>query len=217
MPAPLSIIIPARDAADDLPLCLESLMAGLEAGLIREVLLADGGSQDAGPAIAGAAGARLVEAGPSRADQVRAGASAARGDWFLFLEPHTSLSRDWPERAAGHMDTRPGMAAFFRLKYRSDARAARRAEVRANRRAGWLGLPLAAQGLLISRRLYDETGGYRDVAAMADAEFVRRIGKARLVMLDAEVRASAARHERGGWGKVAAQERADLIRFLLRR
>ena len=46
MPAPLSIIIPALNAAGDLPLALESLLAGLEAGLIREVIVVDGGSAD---------------------------------------------------------------------------------------------------------------------------------------------------------------------------
>ncbi|MFN4023628.1 MAG: glycosyltransferase [Hyphomonas sp.] len=217
MPAPLSIIIPALNAASDLPLCLESLMAGLEAGLIREVIVADSGSEDATRAIAGSAGANLVEAGPSSATRRRAGADAARGEWLLFLHPDAVLSRDWPERAAAHMAMRPGMAAAFRLKYRSDARAARVAEARANRRARWLGLPMGDQGLLISRALYDEAGGYPDIAAMEDAELARRIGKARLVMLDAEARVSAARHEQAGWGRIAAQERAALIRFLMRR
>ncbi|MGA1342410.1 MAG: glycosyltransferase, partial [Hyphomonas sp.] len=47
MPAPLSIIIPTLNAAADLPLCLESLLPGLEAGLIRDVIVADAGSSDA--------------------------------------------------------------------------------------------------------------------------------------------------------------------------
>ena len=46
MPAPLSIIIPAYNAEDVLPLCLTSLMPGLETSLIREVILVDGGSED---------------------------------------------------------------------------------------------------------------------------------------------------------------------------
>ena len=53
MPAQLSIIIPALNAAADLPLCLEGLMPGLEAWLIREVIVVDGGSADATARIAG--------------------------------------------------------------------------------------------------------------------------------------------------------------------
>ena len=160
MPAPLSVIIPTLNAAVDLPLCLESLFPGLEAGLIREVIIADGGSSDATRAIGGSAGATIVDAEVERSKQLRAGASAARGEWLLFLHPGTALSRDWAERASAHIGTRPGMAAVFRLKYRSDAPQARWAERRGNRRTRWMGLPYGNQGLLVFRALYDEVGEF---------------------------------------------------------
>ena len=215
MPAPLSVIIPTLNAAGDLPLCLESLLPGLEAGLIREVIVADGGSTDATAAIADACGARVIECDPGRGKQLRAGAAAARGDWLLFLHADTALSRDWPERAGAHLDTRPGMAAAFRLKYRSDAREARWLEARANRRARWMGLPYGDQGLLISRTLFDEVGGYADVPLMEDVIIVRAIGKKRLVILDAEARTSAAKYERDGWHKRAWHNAWLLTRFLM--
>lgn len=195
MPAPLTVIIPALNAAADLPPALESLLPGLEAGLIREVLLADGGSNDTTRAIAGAAGVDVIDAPRSRAAQLRAGAAAARGEWLLFLPAQTALSRDWPERAVAHMAARSGMAAAFTLKFRSDAPAARGAE----RRARWMSLPGLAQGLLISRALYEETGGYPDVPLMEDVLLARTLGKRRIVILDAEARASAAEYEREGW------------------
>lgn len=215
MPAPLSIIIPTLNAAADLPLCLEGLMAGLEAGLIREVIVVDGGSVDATARIAGAAGATLVESAPGRARQLIAGAAAARGEWLLFLHADTVLSRDWPERAAAHMGTRPGMAAAFTLKYRSDARAARRLEARANRRARWMGLPYGDQGLLISRALYDEIGGYTEIPLMEDVMIVRTLGKRRLVILNAEARTSAAKYERDGWRRRSWKNALLLTRFLM--
>ncbi len=215
MPAPLSVIIPALNAAADLPLALESLLPGLEAGLIREVIVADGGSTDATRAIAGSAGANLIESAPGRGKQLRAGAGAARGEWFLFLHADTALSRDWPERAAAHMGTRPGQAASFKLKYRSDAREARWLEGRANRRARWMGLPYGDQGLLISRALYEEIGGFADVPLMEDVMIVRALGKKRLVILDAEARTSAAKYERDGWRKRAWSNAWLLTRFLL--
>ncbi|MBI1401060.1 TIGR04283 family arsenosugar biosynthesis glycosyltransferase [Hyphomonas sp.] len=215
MPAPLSIIIPALNAAGDLPLCLESLLPGLEAGLIREVIVVDGGSSDATRAIAGSAGADVVESETGRGRQLRAGAAAARGEWFLFLHADTALSRDWAERAAAHMGTRPGMAAAFTLKFRSDARAARWLEKRANRRARLMGLPYGDQGLLISRALYREVGGFADVPLMEDVMIVQGIGKKRLVILDAEARTSAAKYERDGWHKRAWRNAWLLTRFLL--
>lgn len=215
MPAPLSIIIPTLNAAGDLPLCLESLLPGLEAGLIREVIVADGGSTDATRAIAGATGARVVDSEAGRGRQLHAGAEAARGDWLLFLHADTALSRDWTERAGGHIDTRPHQAAAFRLKYRSDAPEARWLESRANRRARWMGLPYGDQGLLISRKLYSDLGGYADVPLMEDVMIVRAIGKQRLVILDAEARTSAAKYERDGWRKRAWKNAWLLTRFLM--
>jgi rSAM/selenodomain-associated transferase 2 len=215
MPAPLSVIIPTLNAASDLPLALESLLPGLEAGLIREVIISDGGSADATRAIAGSAGAAVIDSPPGRGRQLQAGAAAARGEWFLFLHADTALSRDWPERAAAHMSARPQMAAAFRLKFRSDAREARWLEARANRRARWLGLPYGDQGLLISRPVYSEFGGYADVPLMEDVMLVRALGKRRIVILDAEARTSAAKYERDGWHKRAWSNAWLLTRFLL--
>jgi rSAM/selenodomain-associated transferase 2 len=215
MPAPLSIVIPTLNAEAELPLCLESLMPGLEAGLIREVIVADGGSEDATAKIAGAMGANLVTGARGRGAQLAAGATAARGDWLMFLHADTALSRDWAERTSDHVMTKPDYAAFFELRYRSDARAARTLERRANRRARMLGLPYGDQGLLISRKLYDEVGGYRDVPLMEDVMIVRAVGKRRLVQLNAEARTSATKYERDGWRKRSWHNAFLLTRFLL--
>jgi len=215
MPAPLSIIIPTLNAAADLPLCLESLLPGLEAGLIREVIVADAGSSDTTRAIAGSSGATVIDCAAGRGRQLRAGADAARGEWLLFLHADTALSRDWTERAAWHMGTRPGMAAAFTLKYRSDAGAARWLETRANRRARWFGLPYGDQGLLITRALYNEIGGYADIPLMEDVRIVRAIGKARLVILAAEARTSAAKYERDGWRRRAWKNAWLVARYLM--
>lgn len=196
-----------------MPLCLESLLPGLEAGLIREVIIADGGSGDATRAIGGAAGATVIDAAAGRSKQLRVGAAAARGEWLLFLYPGTALSRDWPERTEAHINTRPGMAAVFRLKYRSDASQARWLERRTNRRTRWTGLSYGDQGLLISRALYDKIGGYQDVPVLEDIVMARSIGKQRLVMLDAEARASAAEFEKHGWRRRAWSNALRLMRL----
>ena len=144
-----------------------------------------------------------------------AGAGAARGDWLLFLHADTALSRDWAERSGDHIVTRPDYAAFFELHFRSDARAARGLEKRANRRARMLGLPYGDQGLLIPRKLYDEAGGYRDVPLMEDVMLVRAVGKRRLVQLNAEARTSAAKYERDGWNRRSFRNAVLITRFLL--
>lgn len=215
MSALLSVIIPALNAANDLPLCLQSLMPGLSAGLIREVVLVDGGSEDATPLIAEDTGCRLVQSAPGRATQLRAGAEAARGDWLLFLHADTALSRDWAERVETHMAERPGKAAAFTLAYRSDDASARWLAARANRRTRWLGLPYGDQGLLVSRGLYEAVGGYPDIPLMEDVALVRAIGKSRLTLLSAEARTSAAKYERDGWRRRSYRNAWLLTRYLM--
>ena len=215
MPAPISVIIPALNAACDLPLCLESLMPGLEAGLIREVVLADGGSTDATKAIADDAGAAIVSSAPGRGTQLVAGKKAARGDWFLFLHADTALSRDWAERAGDHISHNASKAATFTLAFRSDAPEAKWLASRANARTRRFGLPYGDQGLLISRALYDEIGGYKDQPLMEDVAIARALGKRRIVLLSAEARTSAEKYERDGWRKRAYRNAWLLARYLL--
>lgn len=216
MPAPLSIIIPAFNSAGDIQLCLASLMPGVEAGLIREVLVIDGDSTDDTSRIAESTGATVL-ASPQRgrAAQVRHGAQQARGDWLLFLHADTALSRDWPERVRDHIQSNPNKAATFTLAYRSDQPIAKTVAARANWRTRTLGLPYGDQGLLISKDLYTEVGGYPDTPFMEDVQIVRAIGKPRLRHLSAEARTSAAKYERDGWRKRSWHNTWLIMRYLL--
>ena len=79
MRAPVSIIIPTLNAGADIPATLRALAEGLDAGLIREVIISDGGSQDATAAIADAAGAVLITGEAGRGGQLRRGGEVAQG------------------------------------------------------------------------------------------------------------------------------------------
>ena len=88
----LSIIIPTLNAAAELPRCLESLTPGLLDGVIREVMLVDGGSSDATVSMASVAGCRIVASpAPGRGRQLRIGARNAAAEWMLFLHADTAL------------------------------------------------------------------------------------------------------------------------------
>ncbi|MEO0359101.1 MAG: glycosyltransferase, partial [Pseudomonadota bacterium] len=157
MSARLSIVIPTRNAAADLPATLMALMPGVEAAVIRDLIIVDARSNDATLVIAQDAGATVVQAAPSRGGQLRAGAAAARGDWLLFLHADTHLPRDWPAFVAGRF-AMPDRAACFRLAFRADGFGARWTAGWANLRTHLFGLPYGDQGLLISRNLYTQVG-----------------------------------------------------------
>lgn len=216
MPAPLSIIVPAYNAEAVLPLCLSALMPGLETGLIREVILVDGGSEDQTRRLAEGAGATVLSApDKGRAAQLRHGFEQARGDWLLFLHADTALSRDWAERAKSHISERRDKAAAFTLAYRSDDHMAKVVARRANWRARTMGLPYGDQGLLISRKLYQDIGGYPHTPFMEDVQIIRAIGKKRLSILSAEARTDASKYEQDGWRKRSWRNAYLITRYLL--
>ena len=72
----ISVVIPALNAERLLARCFDSLVPAAVRGVVREVIVADGGSTDATLAIADAAGAHIVEAGRGRGLYVRLVAAA---------------------------------------------------------------------------------------------------------------------------------------------
>jgi hypothetical protein len=59
--------------------------------------------------------------------------------------------------------------------------------------------------LLIARKLLEHCGGVRSLPLMEDVDLVRRIGRSRLVALDAVALTSANRWERDGWYRRSAR------------
>ncbi|MDJ0626874.1 MAG: TIGR04283 family arsenosugar biosynthesis glycosyltransferase [Rhodobacter sp.] len=214
MRAPLSIIIPTLDAAGQLPAALGCLGEGLEAGLIRELIVSDGGSTDGTAGIAEEAGAVLLTGPPGRGGQLRRGAQAAQGEWLLFLHADTHLSDGWREALLRHLRDRREMAGYFRLGFRAEGPAPRMVAGWANLRARLLGLPYGDQGLLISRRLYDDCGGYPDIPLMEDVAIARALG-GQLAPIEAVAWTGAERYQRQGWVRRGGRNLVTVTRYFL--
>ena len=215
MSAPLSVIIPALNAAGHLPRCLASLGVAEGDELVAEIILSDGGSEDETMRLARAAGAAIVSAPRGRAKQLIAGAAGASGEWLLFLHADTALAPGWREAVSRHMSEAPEKAAVFRLAYDADHARARWLAARANRRTRWFGLPYGDQGLFISRKHYDSVGGFPDQPLMEDVEIVRRIGRRRLRVLPVDTVTSAKKYERDGYRKRAYRNCWLVFRYLM--
>jgi glycosyltransferase involved in cell wall biosynthesis len=183
----ISVVIPTLNAQALLPRCFNSLIGATLDGLVKEVIVADGGSGDDTLAIADAAGCHVVRAENDRGAQLATGAGVARGDWLLLLHPETALEAGWENETEAFMARstleRP-RAATFRFALDDFEPRARRRELLVALRGHLFALPYGDQGLLIPRRLYQKIGGYR-AGRMADADLVRRIGRSRLVQLRA--------------------------------
>jgi len=199
MTAPVSVVIPTLQAADRIGPCLGTIGEAVTEGVIREVVISDGGSSDDIAEIAEELGARLVTGPPGRGRQLAAGAEAARGEWLLFVHADTVLPSDWGAAVLAHIANRPGKAGYFALGFDTGGLPARLVAAWANLRSALLALPYGDQGLLVNRALYRHAGGYPVIPLMEDVALVRRLGRGRLAPLGGTVGTSAARFVAEGW------------------
>lgn len=209
MRAPISVIIPTLNAESQLGACLTALMPGVEAGLIRELIVSDGGSQDATVEIAKAWGAEIVTSAPSRGGQIKRACAEAKGDWMLVLHADTSLQPGWVGPTVQHLET--DKAGWFKLAFAKGGLAGRLVAGWANLRSHF-GLPYGDQGLLISRALYQDAGGYPDQPLMEDVALARAL-RGRLAMIDAVALTSAERYHHHGWIRRGMRNLWTLLRY----
>lgn len=210
MAAPISVIIPTLNAEVSLPVCVGALMEGVEAGLIRELVVSDGGSDDHTRVIADEIGAVWVEGVASRGGQLARGCDKASGAYLLVLHADTVLEAGWSEELRVFLnETRAG---YFRLAFDRGGVKGRMVAGWANLRSRVFGLPYGDQGLLVPRDLYERVGGYEDIPLMEDVAIARVLRK-RLVALKSRAITSAEKYERGGWLRRGGRNLWTLVRY----
>jgi glycosyltransferase involved in cell wall biosynthesis len=106
----ISVIIPTLNDEAVLGRALHPLVTAAVSGLVREVIVTDGGSSDATAEIADDAGCRILSGSGDRETRTREAAGAARGDWLMILDPRAQLLPGWDKAVRDHIDRRPGQA-----------------------------------------------------------------------------------------------------------
>lgn len=217
----ISIVIPTLNAERTLAPTLSALVPAAVDGLVREVIISDGGSTDRTLEIADAAGAEVVRGETGRGHQLAAGAERARFPWLLFLHADTLLEPGWQAEAASFIESietgrRPLSAAAFRFALDDTGMAPRFIEAGVSLRCALFRLPYGDQGLLIPARLYREIGGFRSMPLMEDVDIVRRLGRRRLVMLRSRAMTSAERYRRDGYSLRVGRNLTCLALYALR-
>jgi cellulose synthase/poly-beta-1,6-N-acetylglucosamine synthase-like glycosyltransferase len=138
----ISVVIATLNDERALGETLGALIAAAIDGLVREVIVADGGSTDHTLAIADDAGARILKGDGAAAGRIVEGCAMARGEWLLVLDPQVIPAAGWDSAVKDHVREHADRAAWWSAKPRG--------------LAFWR--TPEPQGLLISRRLYDQAG-----------------------------------------------------------
>lgn len=171
----ISIVIPTLNEARHLPYLLADLRAG---GAAAEIIVADGGSADATPAVAREMGARVVHAARGRGHQIAAGAAKASGETLLFLHADSRFPPGGLARIDEKLAARPdAVGGNFRLDF--DGGTAFDAWL--TRFYAWIrarGFYYGDSGIFVRRDVYGRIGGIRAIALMEDYDFVRRLERA---------------------------------------
>lgn len=183
----LSVIIAAYESERSLVPTLAALVPGATAGLLGEVIVADGGSRDASAEVADIAGCRFMGSAEPLGARLKAAAASTRAPWLLFLRAGCVPEPGWIDAAGRFIDATEALAgaaraAVFRPPGAADLLHPRLSELAALLRVIFGGGPKPEQGLLIARRFYDEIGGHPD-GADAETAILRKLGRRRTAML----------------------------------
>lgn len=173
LPSPaLSIVMPVLDEAERIAFALDALAPWRARGDV-EVIVVDGGSRDATPALAADRADRVLSAPAGRARQMNAGAREARAGALLFLHADTALASDAPRLVRLAL----AQHAWGRFDVRIDGRSQLLPLVAAamNLRSRVTGIATGDQAMFMRREAFDAVGGFPEQPLMEDIELSRRL------------------------------------------
>jgi rSAM/selenodomain-associated transferase 2 len=200
--ADFSVVIPALDEAARLPATIAAARAALARG--TEIIVVDGGSRDGTPAVAAAAGARVLRSETGRGTQMRAGAAAARGRIIVLLHADTRLPPGSGAAIEAALADPTVAGGAFSLAFDTDAAAPLPPLLRAyqhwlNSRSRRFGMVTGDQAMFARADTLRAIGGVPDVPLFEDVRLSRSLRlRGRLVLLEAVVDTSPRLFLQGG-------------------
>ena len=188
----VSVVIPTLNEAERIAATIDAAFA---AGA-TEVIVADGGSDDATLSLAAAHGARVVTGEETRGRQLNQGARAASGTTLLFVHADTLLPPGAALAVSQALDT-GFVFGGFRIEF-IEPRFERVARM-INLRTRLTRAPWGDQAQFVRRELFLQMGGYPDMPLMEDYALARRMKRAgRTILLPLTIRTSARRFAKHG-------------------
>ncbi len=115
----ISYIIPTLNEEESLQETLDSIHIQLGE---KEVIIADGGSNDKTLKIAQESGCKIIQGPPGRGSQLNKGADRAKGDFLLFLHADTTLPEGASTEILSLMNAPGTVAGSFHLTFKPSSK-----------------------------------------------------------------------------------------------
>lgn len=192
----ISIIIPTLDEAQTIASLIEYLRQNSQPDNIAEILIVDGGSQDATRELAETAGARVVPSAKGRAIQMNMGAEVANGEMLYFLHADSYPPLGF-EECILKAYSEVYQAGSFRHSFDDNHPILRLTSWIVNHESR---AQFGDQSFFVLKSTFEEIGGFdKQLVIMEDVDFTIRLRRDfRFQRVDCTVRTSARKfHDNG--------------------
>ena len=174
-PPALSIVMPVLNEAQGISPALAALSPLLGRG--AELIVVDGGSSDGTVVLASALGPRVsvIAAPQGRAQQMNAGAQHAHGHTLLFLHADTVLPDSADSLIAQALAQDAAVWGRFDVRIQGQSPLLPVVATLMNWRSRWSGIATGDQAMFMTRRAFDQLGGFPVQPLMEDIEMSKRL------------------------------------------
>ncbi len=213
-PPKISIIIPTLNEEKNLKRLLPHLIKMDKKSLIKEIIIADGGSQDQTIAYAISFGAKAIQTDKGRAQQMNAGAKKATGEILHFIHADSFPPANFTSDVLHKINEGVDYGCFRSLFHTSNKFL--RSNSYFTRFKGII-FRGGGQTLFIKKSLFDKAGGYKEsLIVMEEYELLRRLRKiGKFEIVQKSVLVSVRNYEKNGFVRLQFIYACIFIGFFL--
>ncbi len=193
----ISMIVPVLNEAALIVQTLSALQPLRVAG--HEVILVDGGSDDATITLSEPVVDRIIRSSRGRSRQMNAGSKVARGEVLLFLHADTSLPEGADKLIIDGLNQQGKSWGRFDVRLSGRHFLLRITEWLMNWRSRLTGVTTGDQGIFVQRKLFEAVGGFPEIDLMEDIALSKTLKRqGRPLCLWHRVLTSSRRWEKNG-------------------